>query len=130
MTERISAAEFRAAQDAQAAKGPNKYGAERTEVNGITFDSKREATRYAELLLLERQGHIRDLELQVPIHLEGRDAPLKTESGRPMRYVADFRYFDVSTGLVVIEDAKGKKTKEYLIKKTICAAMGLEIREI
>mgnify|MGYP003141561719 CR=1 FL=1 len=45
-------------------KNINKYRNVKTSVNGITFDSKKEAGRYTELLLLKGQGAIKDLELQ------------------------------------------------------------------
>ncbi|WP_416330384.1 DUF1064 domain-containing protein, partial [[Clostridium] innocuum] len=47
----------------------SKYGAVKTEVDGIMFDSKREASRYQELRLLEQAGEITNLRLQVPFEL-------------------------------------------------------------
>ena len=43
----------------------NKYGAKKTTVDGITFDSKWEAQRWGELQAMERGGLVRDLERQV-----------------------------------------------------------------
>lgn len=108
-------------------KRPHKYGAERTTVGGITFDSKREAKRYAELRLLERAGEICDLQLQSTIYLDGRDGPILTPTGKVMRYIADFAYHDRRTNKNVLEDAKGYDTPESAIKRAICAAMGLEV---
>lgn len=108
----------------------SKYGAKRTELDGINFASKREAKRYSELKLLQAAGEIRDLELQVPVPLMGERDKIKTPTGRHMRYVADFRYFDARLNAWVIEDAKGFMTPEYKLKRAILAAMGLEIREV
>ena len=110
--------------------GPRVKGYKRTVVDGQTFDSKREAKRYQELLLLERSGEIGNLERQVKIELYGRDGPIKTPTGRNMTYVADFRYVDWSkNGITVIEDAKGHKTDTYKMKKAILAAQGISILE-
>lgn len=101
-----------------------------TTVDGIRFDSRREARRYSELLMLERAGEIERLELQHRIYLEGRDGPILTPKGRRMSYVADFRYWDAAAAAWVLEDAKGHPTDVYQIKKAILAAMGVEIREV
>ena len=107
-----------------------KYRNTRVKVDGITFDSKREAARYGQLLILQGAGQISDLERQVKIPLHGRDGPILTPTGRQMHYVADFRYVDNRQGgAVVIEDAKGFRPKEYLIKKAILKAQGIEIHE-
>lgn len=106
-----------------------KFGARATVIDGIRFDSKREAKRWGELQWLQKAGEITDLERQVDIALMGQSGPIMTDSGkRVRRYVADFRY--KKDGLVVIEDAKGFPTPEYKIKRAILAAMGLEIREV
>lgn len=75
---------------------PSKYHATKTVVDGITFDSKKEAKRYAELKLLERAGAIRDLRRQVRYELiSAFDVPGKHY--RPTSYVADFVYIDCKT---------------------------------
>ncbi len=107
----------------------SKYGAIRSNVAGLSFDSKREAKRYAELRLLEIAGEIAGLERQVSIELQGRDGPLLTPTGRVKRYIADFRYTDVRTGLTIWEDAKGFKTPEYEMKKAVLKAQGIEVKE-
>lgn len=133
---KMTVAQFRAMQGQPSHKGttrerkPNKYGAQKTTVDGIRFDSRREAKRYGELQNLQRAGVISDLDLQVRIPLEGRRGPLRGKSGRALVYVADFVYTDVATGQRVIEDAKGKKTRDYLLKKAILAAQGVEIVEV
>lgn len=108
----------------------NKYRAQKTTVDGITFDSKREAKRYSELKLLERLGQISNLELQVVYPLEGRDGPLLTRTGRKMRITVDFRYWDNNLNIEVIEDAKGTPTRDYEVRKAVLAAQGVEIVEV
>lgn len=99
----------------------NKYRAIRTEVDGIVFHSKKEAARYQDLKLLERAGAIKDLRLQVPYLFELNDV-------RICRYFADFVYKE--NGREVVEDAKGKATKEYAIKKKLMRAFfAIEILE-
>lgn len=93
----------------------NNFGAKKTVVDGITFDSGREARRYSELKLLERANEIVDLELQPEFPLGTDNDPVKIRSagypnGRRCKYKADFRYYDNVSGLVVIEDAKGHDT--------------------
>ena len=113
------------------ARRGSKYGNKKVTVDGIKFDSKKEAKRWADLKLLERAGEIANLERQVPFYLEGRDGPILTPTGRKMRYVADFTYTDWRhKGAKIIEDAKGFRTKEYLIKKAILAAQGIVITEV
>lgn len=99
----------------------NKYGAKRTEVDGITFHSKREAARYQDLKLLERAGAIKELKLQVQYSFELNDV-------RICRYFADFVYRE--NGRQVVEDSKGKRTKDYMIKKKMMKAFfAIEIFE-
>lgn len=112
----------------------NKYGNRKTELDGIVFDSKREAQRYAELKLMERAKEIYELQLQVPFVLIPAQ---KDEKGRvierEVRYKADFTYRDIKTGRLVVEDVKSEatKTKEYIIKrKLMLYRLGLRIKEV
>jgi hypothetical protein len=105
-------------------------GTKRITFEGQTFDSKREFERWRQLVLLEKAGEIVSLERQYQIPLMGRDGAIKTPTGRTMRYIADFRYIDLRTGLWVIEDAKGHPTDTYLLKKAILEAMNIKIREV
>ena len=108
----------------------NKFRAVKTTIDGITFDSKREASRWSELLLLERAGEIRNLERQVAIMLEGPAGPLSTPSGRQMRLTVDFSYEDRREGWArVYEDSKGYTTRDYIVRKAAAEAMGYRIRE-
>lgn len=84
----------------------SKYNAIKTEVDGIIFDSKKEANRYKELKLLIKAGAIGLLERQVEYELnEGGSHSLK--------YVADFVYIDALTGQKIVEDCKGFRTDIY-----------------
>ena len=108
----------------------NKFGAKKASIDGITFDSKREMLRYCELKMLQRAGKIRDLRLQVPIDLQGRDGPILTRTGRKAKYKADFIYFDNRLQAEVVEDSKGFVTKDYELKRAILAAQGIIIKEV
>ena len=123
----------------------SKYGAKPMVVDGIRFDSTKEARRYSELRLLEKAGHIRDLELQprfpldvvalgqgtVPNDRRGRYA-----GGRVVRcgyYTADFRYVDAETAAVIVEDVKSgpTKTAAYRLRKRLVEAIhGVKIIEV
>ena len=110
-------------------KGRSKYGAKKVKIGDLKFDSQREAKRWCDLQLLEKAGEISELERQIPIYLEGRDRFIPTKTGRRMRYIADFRYKD-KDGNVVWEDSKGYPTPEYIVKRGILWAMGIEIVEV
>ncbi len=106
------------------AKRVSKYGAVPTIVDNVRFASKREATHYGYLKILEQRGKIRDLELQPRYRLEINGELICT-------YVADFKYFDVAWNAVMIEDCKGFKTPAYILKKKLMKAIhGIEIREV
>jgi len=127
MTDRMSAAELR---DLQEQPKNQKFGAQRITVDGITFDSKREAKRWAELKLLERAGKIIELRRQVVVPLEGRHGPLQARKGRQMRITVDFGYVEVATGQSIYEDAKGMPTRDYEVRRAVAAAQGVEVREV
>lgn len=109
-----------------------KYGNRKTEFDGITFDSMKEANRYAELRLLEKAGEISDLELQSPFLLQPGFAH-KGKKYQSIKYVADFVYLD-KDGTRVVEDVKSpatRKDKVYQIKKKMMLYVhGIEIKEI
>lgn len=96
----------------------SKYHSKKVTVDGITFDSKKEANRYCELRLLEKVGKIKDLQLQQRFELQ----PSFKKKGKTIRaitYVADFTYFDLEWNRIVIEDTKGYKTEVYMLKKKL-----------
>lgn len=85
----------------------SKFGAVKTVVDGITFDSKGESERYKDLKHLEKAGLISNLRLQVTYEL----APAVMVNGRKkpaLRYIADFVYFDTRKNCEIVEDYKGK----------------------
>jgi hypothetical protein len=103
----------------------SKYKAIRTEVDGITFASKKEAKRYQELKLLEKAGQIFNLALQPRFDIYVGDTKVCT-------YVGDFKYtLPGIDGPWIIEDVKGVKTPVYNLKKKMMRAMyGIEIKEV
>ena len=108
----------------------NKYRNEKISVNGIVFDSKREADRWADLNVLERAGEISRLQRQVkyvliPTQYDEKKKVLERECS----YIADFVYF--KDGKLVVEDAKGVKTPEYRIKKKLMLLFhGVRVKEV
>lgn len=116
MIERVTRAEGRALLQAQ--KKPHKYHAKTTVVDGIRFDSKREAERWSHLKLSERAGLISDLQRQVPFSLH---APVRDKAGDVVgmaivsSYVADFVF--IRDGQRIISDAKGALTQAYRAKR-------------
>ena len=108
----------------------NKYNARKVTIDGIAFDSKKEAHRYAELKMLLRGGEIRDLRLQVEYELIPKQV-----GERACNYIADFVYQDVRTGKTVVEDVKGyKKGAAYNIfaikRKLMLWRYGIKVQEI
>jgi len=92
---------------------PNKYAAERVEVDGLPFDSKKEARRYGDLVLLRSSGEVVQFARQVSFPLE-----VRTQAGAMRRYVADFVVL-WREGTLTIEDTKGFKTREYELKRDL-----------
>lgn len=91
-----------------------KYHNQKTTIDGIVFDSKKEAKRYTVLRSLQEGGYIRGLELQVPFEL------IPKQSGeRAVKYIADFVYWDVEKNINVVEDVKGYKTDVYKLKRKL-----------
>jgi len=121
-----------------------KYNATKVTIDGHTFASKHEANRYMELKLLERAGSITDLQMQVKFVLipsqyepdivkvlkSGKEKVVKGKLiERECSYIADFVY--QYNGKTVVEDAKGMRTKEYVIKrKLILERYGIRISEV
>lgn len=105
----------------------DKYHARKTTVDGIVFDSRKEADRYLVLKGMEEDGSISDLRRQVRYEL----VPAFDVDGkhyRPVYYVADFVY--VEDGKAVVEDVKGMRTDVYRLKSKLFARRyGMSIRE-
>ena len=121
-----------------------KYKNQKQVIDNITFDSKREARRYTELKLLERAGKISNLRLQVEYELipacyeryerYSKKTGNRLKDGmrcveRAISYKADFVYKE--DGKTVVEDTKGFKTKDYIIKRKLMRHLfGIEIKEV
>ncbi len=123
----------------------SKYGNRKTVVDGITFDSKKEANRFRELQLLERAGKITTLQQQVKYVLiptqrefsneiykkgahQGHFKPGKVLE-KECSYIADFAY--IQDGAYVVEDTKGVRTEAYKIKrKLMLERYGIKVREV
>ena len=121
----------------------SKYGNIKTTTSdGITHDSIKEANRWCELKLLEREGKIYDLQRQVKFTLipaqyeyKYNDRKKQWLKGkcieRECSYIADFVYEDYESGDTVVEDVKGKRTKEYIIKRKLMLSVHkIQITEI
>lgn len=123
-----------------------KYGAQKVKIDGITFDSKKEARRYSELKILEKANQIHELRLQVKFLLVPAQREESEEvyqrgkrKGQPkegkliekeLSYYADFVYYD-SSGKMVVEDAKGFRTTDYIIKRKLMLWLyKVRIREV
>lgn len=104
---------------------PPKYANRKVEVDGIKFDSTKEAARYSQLRLLERAGHISGLEVHPKF-------PFVVNGHRVGSYSADFRYRQ--HGEVVVEDVKSPVTRKlplYRFKiKLLKALHGVEVSEV
>ena len=105
-------------------KKPSKFLNRKVTVDGLSFDSQKEARRWGELSLLQRAGQISDLSRQVRLPLRVNDQLICT-------FVPDFTYFE--NGRQVIEDTKSPITRKhpvYRIKvKLLKALTGAEVRE-
>ena len=107
----------------------SKYHSRKVTVDGVTFDSRKEAHRYSELLLLERAGAIQNLQRQVKYELIPSQRIDGTVVERPCSYKADFVY--EKDGKTVVEDVKGMRTKEYIIKrKLMLKEHSIQINEV
>ena len=128
----------------------SKYGSRKVKSKGFVFDSRKEARRYNELLLLERAGAIQDLQRQVPFELiaaqyeeiptgevykrgelKGKPKFKRVCIEKSVVYNADFVYYE--NGKKVVEDTKSEatKTKDYVIKRKLMLYIhGIKIREV
>ena len=122
----------------------NKYKNKKVTIDGITYDSIKEYHRFRELQLLERAGEIFNLRRQVKFVLipaqyeeikryNKKGEQLKSDRKcieRECAYKADFVYID-KDGKKVVEDAKGVRTKDYIIKrKLMLYRHNIKIKEV
>lgn len=128
----------------------SKYHNRKIEINGIRFDSRKEAQRYVQLMNAMRLGAIKDLRLQVDFTIQEAYTDCQGNRIRAIRYRADFAYnltgllpfgisaedrdvwsrFIMSGTETVIEDVKGVKTQTYKLKEKLMAQKGISIREL
>jgi hypothetical protein len=102
----------------------SKYRNRPCEYQGIKFPSHRERDRWIYLSSLLIDGKIASLRRQTRFLL----VP-KCGENRPVHYVSDFDYLE--NDIYVVEDSKGKRTKDYIIKKKLMAWLHkIEIREV
>lgn len=95
-----------------------------------TFDSRHEAQVYGDLWLRQQAGEISGLKLQVPFVLIPKQEAPSGKKYRECKYIADFVFFD-QDGKMVVQDAKGFRTKEYQLKKKLMLEKwGIEIEEV
>lgn len=128
--ETLTVEEFRALaekQNSDTGKRKNKYNAHR--YNG--YDSEKEYNRAQKLKLMQRAGLISELREQVVFLLIPSQTNSEGIKERPVKYIADFVYRDNETGQTVVEDTKGFRTPEYIIKRKLMLMMhGITIKEI
>lgn len=121
MTDRMTAAEYQrylATGKMPTSQTKSKYQNRKTELDGVTYDSKKEARRAAELNLMLKNGEIITLARQVRFRL-----------AKGIEYVADFVY-TTKDGEQITEDVKGMKTDVYKLKKKLMKELrGIEILE-
>ncbi len=100
---------------------PAKYRNQKIELDGYTFDSKKESRRYIELRKMQTIGQINCLNCQTPFQLS------------VCKYIADFTYKNAE-GELVVEDVKSKITRRlstYRLKsKLMKAELGIKIIEL
>ena len=118
----------------------SKYHSKKITINGETFDSRKEYRRFCELSLLQKAGAITELKRQVEFELIPAQREPDTvgvrggiKKGKVIEqkcsYIADFVYYE--NGKKVVEDTKGFKTKDYIIKrKLMLYVYGIRIKEI
>lgn len=118
----------------------SKYGAKKINIDGETFDSKKEAKRWKELKLREDLGLISDLRRQVKYILVPAQREPDTVGSRggvhkgrvierEVAYYADFVYRQ--DGKQIVEDVKGMRTETYKIKKKLMLWVhGIRVEEV
>lgn len=126
----------------------SKYNSRKTTVNGRTFDSKKESRRYEELLLLEKAGIIKNLQMQVPFTVIPQQSEIterySEKTGKRLKdkttvlerettYIADFTYW--KNGEFIVEDVKGYKNSTayavFVIKrKLMLQVYGIRVKEV
>lgn len=103
----------------------SKYNAKKTYVDGIKFDSRREAAYYGELKIRAKAGEITDLKLQPSFVLQKGFRDKTGKKHQPIKYIADFSFIE-NRELVVV-DVKGLETPVFKIKRKLFLAQYSDI---
>ena len=112
----------------------NKFNAQKIELDGMTFDSKKEHKRYVELKDMQQRGEIFGLEHHTKFELAPKTKIEGEKRAKPaLRYFADFTYY-ISTGEYIVEDVKSAATRKlasYRNKKHLMSTVhGISITEV
>ena len=100
-------------------KKPNKFHAQKTVVDGVVYDSKKEGKRAVELEYLQKVGKIKNLERQKRFILQEGFVSNQGQKIRPISYLADYYYEE--NGQQIVEDVKSPatRTQVYMLKKKL-----------
>lgn len=121
MTDRMSREQYKAQQQAPKKR---KYRNVPVTVDGLRFDSKREAAYYGELKIREKAGEVSALALQPSFEL-------LNDGGKKTRYVADFAFWDHVADRFRIVDVKGFETRIFQMKKRMMKVLkGIDVEVI
>lgn len=112
----------------------NKFNAQKVEMDGMTFDSKKEHKRYIELKAMQQRGEIFGLEHHTKFELAPKTKLEGEKMAKPaLRYFADFTYH-IITGEYIVEDVKSEATRKkdsYRTKKHLLMTVyGISIKEV
>lgn len=103
----------------------NKYRNKKVEVQGVKYDSKKEAKITQEILLLEKAGKVRDVVLKPKFDFKIEGETIRYASGRPLTYTADVQYFDIEKDKLIVVDIKGFETDVFKIKRALMKHINL-----
>lgn len=112
----------------------NKFNAQKIELDGMTFDSKKEHKRYIELKAMQQRGEIFGLEHHTKFELAPKTKLDGEKRAKPaLRYFADFTYYNI-TGEYIVEDVKSAATRKlasYRTKKHLMKTVfNIDVREV
>lgn len=110
----------------------SKYHSRKVTTPDGVFDSHREYDRWVNLKMMQLAGFITQLQRQVRFDLiPAAPAEHGKRAERGVSYVADFTYIDIASGGFVVEDAKGVRTPDYIIKRKLMRWIhGIEVKEV
>ena len=109
----------------------NKFYNKKTVVDGITFASKAEASRYSYLMDLQRKGDISKLYCQVKYLLIPKKKKDDGKMERECCYIADFVYNDINNNIITEDVKGGESLPDYIIKRKLMLMIhGITVKEI